>query len=344
MTPRPQITRFRPGVKPDDGRPRALITRDLVDVGHTAPQHPALRDWLTLGGPWPMLGNADWGDCVEAGGLHYCQAVTAYALGRPVVAQDGDALGLYSILTGFNQKAGPPGSNPTDQGTDPLDLLNYWRKTGLTITSADGTRTLHKILAFGQVDHTDLELVKACIDIFGGLLATLQIPDYAMDQFNAGRPWAYQKGGHIEGGHLIELGAYEPNPKSITWGAEQEIEPDFWAAFIDGVYAVVPDRDWFTVQGSTPSGFDAYGFGQQFAQLTGENNPFPAPTPVPDPPAPQPTPDPGPVTDTPSPADLVLYGHVKGWIHQPHLMLSARTVARELRTWAKAKGLTTGGT
>lgn len=320
---------------PEDTHPR-LKLRSFLDA--TTVQPPATCDWLSAAGTFPMDGNDDWGDCVWACYAHEVQATTAAARGTAAVLPLSTVLAAYSAVTGFNPNAGPPGSNDTDQGTNMQDGLTWWRKNGY-----GG----HSIAVFAQVDHTNQAEVLAAADLFGAVSVGFNFPDSAMDQFNNHEPWTMVKGATVEGGHAVHAGAYDRSAgwvEVVTWGARQRMDWGFWEKYVDEAWVKIPSVDWFNLTGKSPSGLDLCGLGAEFSALTGENNPFPAPTPVPDPPAPQPTPDPGPVTDTPSPADIVLYNHVKGWIHQPHLMLSARTVARELRTWAKAKGLTTGGT
>lgn len=335
---------FRPGViRPDAARPRLEITRDMITMAAArVPAHPALRDWLQLGGPWGMLGNADWGDCVEAGIYHAVQALTGYTLGKPVIAGDGDAENWYSQLTGFDPNEGAPGENPTDRGTDPLDAFSWWRKRGITIRHADGTTETHKILAYAEIDYTDLELVAACINIFGVVFPTLQVPRFAMEQTNDNQPWdiVTDKSGRVIGdvtnlgGHFIMAGAYSGDRGSvgpddidgITWAIRQSVKPKFWHEYMDACYVVVPDRDWFLPTGDTPSGFDAHAFGQQFADLTGEANPWPNDTPTPEP-------TPGRTWDA---VDSALFDVQDVWSQQVHVG-SNRRAAAGFRTWLKGR-------
>lgn len=329
---------LRPGViEPDPFRPRVQLTRDMVRLAAArVPAHPALRDWLVLGGPWGMLDNDEWGDCVEAGLYHAVQALTGYTLGKPVVAADGDADGLYAAITGFRKNAGPPGNNPTDQGTDPLDAFSYWRKTGITVTHADGTKETHKILAYAEVDVNDRELVAAAVNIFGVVFVTLDVPQFAMDQFNNHEPWSIPAGNFNTtdlGGHFIIVGAYSGDngtdgPTSdigVTWGSEQEIFPDFWHKYMTGAYVVAPDHDWFLPTGDTPSGLDAHAFGEAFAEVTGEPNPWPNDTP--------PAPDGEIHWDT---ADAAFAATADPWSRMAHVGANRRAAAA-YRAWRATK-------
>lgn len=316
---------FRPGKltpHPEETHPR-LKLRTVLDTSVVT--IPDSVDYLAAGGTYPMDGNADWGDCVWADYAHEIQALSALARGTAAVLPLSTVLGAYSAVTGFDPKAGPPGQNPTDQGTNMQDGLTWWRRNGY-----GG----HSIAVFAQVDHTNLDEVFAAIDLFGAVSVGFNFPASAMDQFNNGEPWT-PVGSPIEGGHAVHAGAYDRRGfiDVITWGARQRMTLPFWRQYVDEAWVKIPTVDWFSMTGRTPTGLDLYGLGAQFSRLTGEVNPFPPPSPVPDPPAPG---------ETVTPADRVLATALHDWVRGHHIGENRHAAAAVL-TWERAKGLTPGG-
>lgn len=270
--------------------PRLKLASFLTSAAY--PPAPAQLDYLSQVVDWPMYGNDQWGDCVWAMIGHTIEAATTYGQGMTVKVSEEAVLKGYSDVTGFDPAAGPPGDNPTDQGTVIQDALNYWRKVGV-----GG----HKILAFAQVDHTNLNEVKAALALFGHLQLGINFPDTAMDQFNEGRPWDVVPHSHIEGGHAINLGSYY---KAVTWAQVQEMTPAFWDTYVEEAWiAITPE--WVR-DNKNPEGLDTASVNQAFHDMTGQPGPFPVVQPD-DPPVP---PAPAPEHDT---ADAALNDALVAW-------------------------------
>jgi hypothetical protein len=273
---------FRGGRLPNDpAKPRLMLGRYLT--GAALPAAPQRVNWDVKVSAFGMLGNDSWGDCHWAASSHTLQTLTANA-GTEIAPTTADTLKAYAEATGFNQHAGPPGSNPTDQGTVMQDGLDYWRKTGLPVGAAR-----HKIVAFAQVDHRNTSELEQAIALFGEILLGIQFPAAAMDQFNAGQPWDVVKGSPIEGGHAICTARYDANSRTpwtvVTWGKEQPVTQAFMDAYLEEAWAVV-SQEWVSATGLTPSGLNLQTFGEDFATLTGEPNPFPGSNPPEPPPRP----------------------------------------------------------
>lgn len=233
-------------------------------------------------GSYPMYGNDRYGDCVEAGIGHQVGQYTLVASGQEVTFSDQQILNAYSAITGFNPK--DPSS---DQGTYTQDAMTWWRKTGL-----EG----HAIVLFAALDLTNVKALKQAINAFGGIGIGFNFPAYAMDQFDAGKPWDVQKkNGQIEGGHYVLATGYDAQYLRVkTWGAEQDMSWAFLAKYADEAWVVLDD-EMVGRAGSFLPGVDLYGLGEDFAALTGQSNPFPEP---------QPQPDPSPVPVGPSAAQV----------------------------------------
>lgn len=223
---------------------------------------------------WGMLGNDQYGDCVEAGLAHLVEQLTWYGSGTELRFVDTDALGWYSAITGFK-----PSVPSSDQGTYTQDALAYARKTGL-----NG----HKVTAYAVLDHKNTTEVKQGIAAFGNLVVGLEFPDSAMDQFNNGDGWTVVKGAQIEGGHCVLAVGYDAaGVWAVTWGAVVHMTWAFWTKYVDEAWVVL-DADGIKDAAGFFTGLASfYAVGAVFAALTGETNPVPQPTPV--------DPGPGPV-------------------------------------------------
>jgi hypothetical protein len=293
----------------------------------TQPTPPARVDYFSGVDAWGMLGNDQYGDCVEAGICHIVEQDSDYATGTEQVLGDADALGLYAAITGFN-----PDDPNTDQGTYTQDAYMFWRKVG-----AAG----HQIAAYASVTLDDWTMIGNAVNQFGQVGIGFNFPASAMDQFNAGQPWTVVNGSPIDGGHYVVLVGYDADwLYVVTWGQVQKMARAFWAKYVDEAWVSIT-QDTVTAQGANAYGgiLDLAALGAAFAALTGQPNPFPNvdPTPIPVPvPVPTPVPDP-----TPTPTDVVdaeLWQHIKPWTREHHLGQTYE-VSKRLRAWAKAKGL-----
>jgi len=268
---------YRLGRLPEDrSKPRLTLAPHLRA---TAP--PASADWYSRVQAWGVLANQDWGDCVFAGNGHIVEQQSALGEGSETAVADAAVLAEYSRVTGFNPDAGPPGANPTDQGALIQDGLADLRKNGLAG---------QKIAAFARVTQTDQAEVKTALAELGAVSLGVNLPQSAMDQFDAGQPWTVSGDATILGGHCITAFGYDQEYVYIvSWGKVVPATWDWLAAYCDEAWAVVSAM-WAGEGGKDPEGVDLQGLGEEFAALTGEASPFPAPQP-PVPPAP-PAPDP----------------------------------------------------
>lgn len=282
------MVQFHHGVKKNDPRKPRLYFRMFTKAGITPPASVDFTGMPNIG----MLGNDQYGDCVEAANGHIVEEQTFKGQGTEVGVTTAQALAEYSKITGFN-----PNDPNTDQGTMIQDGLNDLKKNGLAS---------HKIAAFAQVDTANMTEVKNAVAEFGAVSIGFEFPAFAMDQFNQGKPWDVQStNAGIEGGHCVLVVGYDANYLYVyTWGAVQKMTYAFWNKYVDEAWVVISE-DWVNkATGLDPEGVDKFAFGAQFAALTGQPNPFPAPSPAP-PPSPDPTPTPTPTpTPIPAPTDV----------------------------------------
>lgn len=269
---------FRQGRLPNDpSKPRVSLDPHLDGTA------PASVDNYSGVASWGMLGNDEWGDCVFACDGHITEQQTALGLGQELVVTTGQALAAYSKVTGFNPNAGPPGANPTDNGSTVQAGMGYLVKPGF------GT---FKAAAFGELSVSNMAKIKQAVYEFGCLSIGINLPTSAMDQFNAGQPWTPVAGSAIDGGHCVQVAGYDADwIYVITWGQVQKMSYAFWAQYVEEAWAPIA-ADWVS-----KTGLSLTAFGAEFAAMFNVANPFPAPAPVP--PAPTPTPTPTPVPAPP---------------------------------------------
>lgn len=312
---------FVPGVlpqHPEDTHPRLKLASHLAAE---LPAPPAAVNWGSAVADWPMYGNDRAGDCVEAEQGHHEQVLSLVGSGIEVTVPEQAVIKAYEDIAGY-----VPGDPATDVGTNIQDAMGYWRKTGV-----GG----HRIDAFAQVNQSDMREVTTAIALLGPLSIGVDLPQSAMDQFNAGQEWdVVAHDGGILGGHCIIITGYDPQGLyGVSWGQPVRLTYAFWARYVSEAWVVV-SREWVNARtGLDPEGVDLSGLGDEFMQLTGQPNPFPVPAPTPTP-APTPGPPPGPVGDPD--AALAVVAHP--FVTHHHTGLNAR-MSTALKTWLAAKGL-----
>jgi hypothetical protein len=169
---------------------------------------------------FPMDGNDQLSDCTIAAVAH---ALTVYwgltgkktILTQPVISK------VYFHLTGG-----------IDSGLAELDVLNYWRQTGV------GNE---KILGYVTVDPKNHGHVQQAIQLFGGVYLGFQVPKDCMQQFDARQPWT--AGPLTRDGHAVYAVGYTAQGVTVlTWGNTQQGTWGWWDECVDEAYAILPSE------------------------------------------------------------------------------------------------------
>jgi hypothetical protein len=221
-------------------------------IGTALPDPPQLTAWSRKAtSPWGMMANDRIGDCTCAGAGHAVQSWTANRGVEQTIA-DAAIVTAYSAVSGYDPRTGA-----NDNGAVMLDVLKYWRKTGI-----GG----HKINAYAAIQPSNHRLVAQAAYLFGGLYAGVALPLAAEKQLDAGQPWTVPSRGRIGwdyqpgswGGHAIYLPDYSvpAGLTCVTWGALQGMSWAWWDAYCDECYAILPLNDWVTGTKPAPNGFD----------------------------------------------------------------------------------------
>ena len=153
-------------------QPKRVDPRTLQLASYLTPRAPAAaprRRQRRFGvADWGMLGNDTVGDCAWAAQAHADMLWSAAAQHKQLAITTTQVLHAYEAATGYDPKAGPPGANPTDRGTNLLDAMSYWRHHGMD---------RQKITAYVEVDASDRDHVKSAIDLFGCAYVGVELPD-----------------------------------------------------------------------------------------------------------------------------------------------------------------------
>jgi hypothetical protein len=223
------------------------------------PAPPKAADYSLAVSSWPMMGNDTYGDCTCAAAGHMIQEWTANN-GHAVVLPDAAILKAYHHFAGNN----------ADAGANMLDVLKYWRKTGI---GGD------KIAAFVQIEPKNEIQVQDSVYLFGSCYIGVALPDFAVSSGAdfLSIPWVVPPQGPVgsaapnpQNGHCIPAVGYdERNLYVVTWGALKSMSWQFYQAYMDEAYAVL-SADWINQQlGRSPSGLDFATLQQDLQVITG---------------------------------------------------------------------------
>lgn len=213
---------------------RTLQFAKYLDDAVALPTVPPNYDFTKAVTSWPMYGNDHLGDCTCAAAGHMVQAWSA-AVGSPKTLADADVEAAYWAL------------GAQDTGRYEIDVLNYWRNTGI-----GGDR----IAAYVQLDPKNAAHMRAAIYLFGGVYVGIALPVSAQTQV----VWRVASGANSApgswGGHAVPFHAYSQSTFTcVTWGHTLRLTVAFNARYTDEAYAILsPD---FFVAGRSPAGFDA---------------------------------------------------------------------------------------
>jgi hypothetical protein len=227
--------------------PRTLLLASYLTPALPAP--PASFDLTSKVTAWGMMDNDQIGDCTCAAAGHLIMEWTANAKGKMVTPTDKQIVTAYSAITGYNSTTGA-----NDNGANEVDVLNYWRQTGIAS---------HKIGAYMALEPSNHTHIMDSVYIFGGCYIGVQLPTSAQAQTQNHQPWSVPPGGPTGdgkpgswGGHAIPVMAYDARGVTVvTWGALQVMTWSFWAAYCDEAYAIL-STDYLSGKKTTPQGFN----------------------------------------------------------------------------------------
>ena len=166
-----------------------------------------------------------------------------------VTPSDKQIVAAYSAITGYN-----PTSGANDNGAVEIDVLNYWRQTGIAG---------HKIGAYMALEPANHNHIMDSVYMFEGCYIGLQLPISAQAQVQNHQPWSVPPGGPTGngkpgswGGHAVPVVAYDSRGVTVvTWGALQLMTWTFWNTYCEEAYAIL-SPNYLTGKKTTPQGFN----------------------------------------------------------------------------------------
>lgn len=255
------------GRRPED---KTRLKVQFADFVKAIPAHPLTDPIPQL--TYPMDHNDQAGDCVVAGVDHALQIIAKLLVGADANWSDSFLLTAYqSQNPGFKSWADAGG--PNDGGMVVAEFLDWCIKQKL-------------ILAYAQIDTTNLDEIRAAIDIG---LAIVTGEDLKAAQ-QSGLGWDYVAGSPDWGGHCTAWAGYEAHDELVSWGSGAYSMTDaFIAHQVDEAYFILTqahiDHPGFR------NSYDLAGFASAVSAITNGKvivpvPPAPSPTPTPTPPAP----------------------------------------------------------
>ena len=215
----------------------------LADLQGDAPLPPApiAVDW-SAGMPdaFGAMLNDRLGDCTCAAFYHALQIWGFDAAKVEDTEPDQFVEQLYEEACGYN-----PSNPQSDQGGVEQDVLTFLLNTG-----APTSQGRQKLIAFVEVDVTDLDDIKRTIADCGGCYIGFNVPDTIFDD---GTTWHTTTSQTIIGGHAVFVVGYDNDGLIlISWGQRYRMTWAFWGAYVDEAYALL-DPIWVESTGRTPS-------------------------------------------------------------------------------------------
>jgi hypothetical protein len=247
------------GKKPPKFDHRTLLFGKYTLAG--LPPPPPVVDYSRKVTSWPMMKNDTYGDCTCAAAGHMIEEWTANTASKPLIVSD------QQILAAYNHFAH---GNP-DAGANMLDVLNYWRHTGIG---------QDKITAYVQLEPQNDVQVRDSVYLFGSCYIGVALPDFAVppgvDPLTV--PWVVPPQGPVgnakpdpNNGHCIPAVGYDQrNLYVVTWGALKPMSWQFYDTYMDEAYAVL-SRDWIDKKlKKAPPGFDMVTLDKDLSAIVGQ--------------------------------------------------------------------------
>lgn len=273
------MVKFKFGKKPVRFDPRVVRMKDALSSVTALPALPtglwmvdknALNTTITPG----LFGNDTYGDCVEVTKGNLTLLAQYLQQGKQIDITTQDILDAYwaeeaaegdgNACCLMNALSGKGWNNHPDDGLVMLDSMNYWVTNGLKCS--DGHT--YQLYGFASLNPQNIQELQYSIYLLYGAAIGLQLPQSAMDQFNAGEIWDVVSGSPIIGGHGVAgCGFDSVGPYCYTWGGTQHMTWDFFTTYVDEAYAPVMSKDaWLATDPANPALFEQYA--QLIAALT----------------------------------------------------------------------------
>lgn len=265
-----------------DAIPFADAKAAFLKAGGTLPPVPKMfghsgdfANGPTADGGWGMLGNGpcddgsinpDWaayqgaGDCAWAGPAHE-EMEAAKNAGRPVPKFTClNVLQQYSAYSGYDLETGA-----NDNGSAVADVIAWRQDKGLE--DADGN--VYKIGQSFNLTPGDMQQLWEAAYLLECVGIGINVQQAQMDQFQAGKPWAYVAGSPVEGGHYIPIVG---KLRLITWATKQEYAESLYEKLCDEAVGYLDLERYNAVTGEDAEHYTSQDIEKYFAVLAASTN------------------------------------------------------------------------
>jgi hypothetical protein len=115
------------------------------------------------------------------------------------------------------------------------------------------------VLAYAQLKGTDPASLKLALYLFGSVYIGVNLPQSAEQQFSEGKPWIYERGSPIIGGHCVVIQKMTPEYPNestvVTWGGSVRASDEWLATYMEEAWvAITPD--WIQTNQHSIDGLD----------------------------------------------------------------------------------------
>ncbi len=241
---------FKLGKKAPVHDPRTLRFSDYLGVGTELPYIPTAYHWGAGVPRWPVYGNDVLGCCTISASAHHEGVWSFRESGTELIVPEPQIVTAYSAVSGYI-----PGNPSTDNGAVMLDVMNYWRKTGI-----GGS----KLYAFAALESGSLLDIQASTYLAGGVYIGIQLPVTAQAQSVHNGTWSvvpgYQSNPEAQpgswGGHCVPIIGYDQKVLTIiTWGLPMYMTWQFLKMYADEAYFPLSDQ-WVSSGKVAPNKFN----------------------------------------------------------------------------------------
>lgn len=290
MTENESVYGMRLGRRPHDPARPLLRLADILTGA--VPAHGVISDHLSRVTDWGLYGNDQYGDCGPTAVANSRKLTTRYLAATEESPAQDDVFDLY-------RRSGNPGFDPStdtdDNGVVMADMLSAVVKGGI-----GGTRAV----AYAAVDTSNLDEVRAAIDIFGFVLLGVDLDTAQQAQTDAGL-WDYKRSPEW-GGHAVLCGSYTSAARGrdlgvVTWAEVVGVTDAFATTQVPEAYVLIWPEHTRTEQ--FREGIDTAELNAAYMALTGRPGPFT-----------EPGPDPAPVDPPSSDVDATLAAAMRAWL------------------------------
>jgi hypothetical protein len=187
------------------------------------PTPPTAVDYSPRVKSYPMALNDEYGDCTIAGAIHMLQLQYAE------VGEDFKYPGDEAVKEEYFKLTGG-----ADGGLVEASVLQTWMSQGIFG---------NKISAFSPVNIKNRQEMTAAIYLFGSVYLGVNLPGNAEEQFENHKPWTVSVPQEAPvGGHcVIATGYNNLGIDLITWGAVQSATWEWWEAYGEEAWVVIPE-------------------------------------------------------------------------------------------------------